>query len=100
MDESTIRQDIDNHLERSSKEYYSDFYIGITDNVEERLFGFHQVPRKGHWYIWRPADSAEDARRIERYYLAQGMDGNTGGGDEDTRYVYCYEIKEGVTQER
>ena len=100
MNELMIRQAIDSHLGRSRKEYYNDFYIGITDNIEERLFGFHKVPREGHWYIWRPADSAETARKIERYYLAKGMDGDTGGGDGDTRYVYCYEIKKGTTKER
>lgn len=100
MNEYAIRQAIDSHLECSPKQYYSDFYIGITDNIEERLFGFHRVPRSGHWFIWRPADSADVARRIEKYYLDKGMDGGTGGGDGDTRYVYCYEKEAGVTRER
>lgn len=100
MNEYAIRQAIDSHLECSPKQYYSDFYIGITDNIEERLFGFHRVPRSGHWFIWHPADSADAARRIEKYYLDKGMDGGTGGGDGDTRYVYCYEKESGVTRER
>lgn len=100
MNEKLIKQSIDNHLERSSKEYYKDFYIGITDNIEERLFGFHRVPRQNYWFIWRPADSVEIARKIEKYYLDKGMDGDSGGGDGDTYYVYCYEIQKGVTKER
>lgn len=80
------------HLQKSSKQNWNDFYVGITDNIEERLHGFHQVPKKGHWYIWCPADTEMIARTVEKHYLGLGMDGGTGGGDDDTNFVYCYEI--------
>ena len=83
---------IDAHLTKSEKEYWSDYYVGITDNINERLHGFHKVPKEGHWFKWCKADSDTIARDVEKYYLDKGMDGDTGGGDENTVYVYCYEI--------
>ena len=83
---------IDNHLRLSSKRYWGDYYVGITDNIEERLHGFHQVPKENYWYKWCKADSEQIARDVEKHYLGKGMDGDTGGGDNDTVFVYCYEI--------
>ena len=68
---TAIISDINCHLSKSSKQYYSDFYIGITNDIERRLFGEHNV---------------------EEYFLEQGMKGDTGGGNNGTVYVYCYEI--------
>lgn len=83
---------IEAHLAKSSKKYWNDYYVGITDNIPERLHGFHQVPEKGHWFKWCKADTEQIARDVEKHYLDKGMDGGAGGGDEDTIYVYCYEI--------
>lgn len=87
-----IIADIDAHLQESNKKYFSDFYIGITNDVERRLFGEHNVDEKNGWWIYSPADSKATAQAVEEYYLGKGMKGNTGGGNEDTTYVYCYEI--------
>ena len=35
---SEIVADINSHLEKSQKQYYSDFYVGITNDIERRLF--------------------------------------------------------------
>jgi hypothetical protein len=86
-----IIQDIDAHLAKSRTNYYSNFYIGITDNIEERLFSFHKVPKKGHWYIYRQAPNDAQARVVERYYLDKGMDGGEGGS-KNAIWVYCYKI--------
>ena len=83
---------INEHLGNSLKQHWKDFYVGITDNVDERLFGFHKVPEEGYWFITCPADSEDIARDVEKHFLTKGMDGGTGGGDEDTTFVYCYEI--------
>ena len=32
---------------------YSDWYCGITENINQRLFGDHQVPINAHPYIYR-----------------------------------------------
>ena len=83
---------INAHLQKSFKNKWNDFYVGITDNIDERLHGFHKVPKEGHWYRWCKADSEQIARDVEKYFLEKGMDGDTGGGDSDTVFVYCYEI--------
>ena len=70
---------IDAHLQESTKQYYSDFYIGITNDVNRRLFTEHNVDR-------------DNAQAVEEHYLGQGMNGDTGGGTDDSTYVYCYQI--------
>ena len=37
--------DFNNHLSKSNKTLYPDFYIGITNDVSRRLFSEHNVPR-------------------------------------------------------
>lgn len=87
-----IVADIDSHLEKSQKEYYSDFYVGITNDVERRLFGEHNVQKVGQWWIYCDAINKATAQSVEEYYLNKGMKGDTGGGTDDSTIVYCYEI--------
>lgn len=87
-----IVADIDSLLEKSQKEYYSDFYVGITNDVERRLFGEHNVQKVGQWWIYRDAINKATAQSVEEYYLNKGMKGDTGGGTDDSTIVYCYEI--------
>lgn len=94
-----IITEINQHLGKSDKEYYQDYYVGITNDVDERLFGFHQVPKLGHWFIYCPADTDEIARNVEKYFLELGMDGGVGGGTAESKIVYCYE-KSPKTKER
>lgn len=89
-----IIKSIDEHLSKSPKRYYRDFYIGITDNINERLFGYHQVNKQTDWWIFCAGDSEDIARKVEKYYIDKGMRGNPGGGKGKgkTKIVYCYEI--------
>lgn len=87
-----IIADIEGHLGKSEKQYYSDFYIGITNDIERRLFGEHNVQEKGNWWIYRTAINKSAAQNVEEYFLNKGMKGDTGGGTDDSIYVYCYEI--------
>lgn len=38
------------------------------------------------------ASSKAVAEQVENYYLDKGMQGDTGGGTEESKIVYCYEI--------
>ena len=87
-----IIADINSHLQKSKKQYYSDFYIGITNAIERRLFGEHKVSKENGWWIYCVADTKAVAQAVEEFYLDKGMKGDTGGGNDDTIYVYCYEI--------
>jgi len=68
----------------------SSWYVGITENLEKRLFGDHRVPKKEQWWIHRKAASSDDARAIEKALIDWGCDGGTGGGDDDAIFVYAY----------
>lgn len=94
MTYNDIIKRIDEHLSKSPKQYYRDFYIGITDNIDERLFGYHKVNKQTDWWIYCGGDSEDIARNVEKYYLDKGMRGGPGGGKGEgkTKFVYCYEI--------
>lgn len=85
---------IDEHLSKSPKQYYRDFYIGITENIDDRLFGYHKVNKQTDWWIYCKGDSEGIAREVEKYYINKGMRGGPGGGKSNgkTKFVYCYEI--------
>ena len=89
-----IANAIEEHLKKSSAKYYSDFYIGITNDIERRLFGEHNVPRSNYWRIHNEAINKEHAQDVEEYFLEKGMVGDTGGGNNDSVWVYCYEISD------
>lgn len=46
MTKQAIIDAIEEHLGKSYKKYYPDFYIGITSDIESRLFEAHNVPKK------------------------------------------------------
>ena len=69
---------------------YFDWYIGITNDIDRRLFGEHNVDVKQDRWIHSPADSKDVAQEVEEYFLDKGMDGDTGGGNHDTIRVYAF----------
>lgn len=91
-DFQTIINDINNHLSKSGRRFYSDFYIGITNNVERRMFIEHNVVKEKSWWIYRTAINSETARKIENYFLEKGMRGDNGGGNDTSNIVYCYAV--------
>lgn len=97
MTKAKIIQDIDNYIGLLSRSQYGDYYIGITNDVERRLFTEHCVDKKNGRWIYCTADSDSIAREVEQHYLDKGMDGGPGGGDNTTKYVYCYK-KTSATQ--
>ena len=69
------------------------WYVGITNDVKERLFSFHNVKEKIGAYICVSTSSSKTAHEIEEYLLDEyGFDGGTEGGKDDTIYVYAYKI--------
>lgn len=69
---------------------YQNSYIGITSDINNRLFIDHNVSKKsGHW-TYRTASSNDIAREVEKYFLNEGMDGGGGGGDYTSKIVYAY----------
>jgi len=95
QDVSTILQDMNGHIQKQGGRP-SDWYVGVTSDIEQRLFTDHKVPKKDHWYIYRRALTADDARAVEKAFLDWGCDGGTGGGEDDAMFVYAY-LKTPVT---
>ena len=91
-DFQTIVDEINDRLSKSGRRYYSDFYIGITNDVERRLFNEHNVSKDNAWWIYRTATDSGTAREVEDYFLEKGMRGNKGGGDNTSNIVYCYAV--------
>lgn len=86
---------INGHLTSSGLEY-GDCYVGITKDIQSRLFGDHKVPEKDHWRIHKTADSDDIARDVEVHFQNLGMKGDTGGGGQTSNIVYAYKIS-GIT---
>lgn len=68
----------------------SDWYAGITQDINQRLFDDHNVSKGTVWWIYRSAANSGDARWIEQKLLEWGCDGGSGGGNYDAVYVYAY----------
>ncbi len=76
---------------------YSNWYCGITSDLESRLFGDHKVPRgEDYWRSFRKCHNDTDARAVETALIKLGCDGDVGGGDQTSVYVYAY-LKTAVT---
>ena len=80
---------IDKQIARDSGKY-SNWYCGITSDIESRLLGDHKVPRENSWYVYRACPNDTDARAVETALVKLGCDGGSGGGDETSVYVYAY----------
>ena len=89
QDAQTIVNEISAHIQKQGGTPLS-WYVGITANIEQRLFGDHRVPKENHWWAHRRAVSSDAARSAEKALLDWGCDGGGGGGDSDAVYVYAY----------
>lgn len=86
MQKNQIILEINNYLSGIAP---SQCYVGITNDIERRLFQEHSVKKDGTW-IYAPAENEESAREIEKYFLDNGMEGDTGGGKTGCKIVYAY----------
>ena len=91
MSYDKIVAEFDEYIEKRGGKY-SDYYVGITDDAERRLFDEHKVDRDHGSWVYAPAISDDVARKVEKHYLDLGCEGGSGGGDEDSRIVYCYKM--------
>lgn len=74
---------------------YQDWYVGITNNPERRLDEHNVDMDDAESYIVLETSSAQIARRVEWYFATTtAVQGGTGGGESDSRYVYAGRIRE------
>ena len=93
--EKDIISDIEAYFGKHGGDYAA-WYVGITKNVDERLFGRHKVRSNGNAWIYRSAETDAVARPVEQHFLDLGMDGGAGGGDDDAVIVYAYKKSAGT----
>lgn len=86
----TAQQLYDDILRYVGTDNIANWYIGITRDIEKRLFGEHCVHRTQHKWIHGQAMSADVARSVEAALLRLGFDGGSGGGDYTTVHVYAF----------
>jgi hypothetical protein len=85
---TSLANEIDAYIQQSGFAN-NRWYVGLTSNVEARLFGDHNVSRGGVWIHGR-CSSASEARALEAAYHRVGCQGAGGGGDNDSVYIYAY----------
>jgi hypothetical protein len=89
-EEMTAQQPYDDVLSYVGSDNFINWYVGITGDVEKRLFGEHNVHRTQHKWIHGQAMSAETARAVEAALIELGFDGGGGGGDHTAIHVYAF----------
>ena len=68
-----------------------DFYVGITNDVDRRLFEEHLLDEETDSFRVEQFNTVEDAREVEAFFLNEmGLDGGAGGGEDDSVFVYIY----------
>jgi len=88
MDYKTVIKRIETYMSKFDGDY-SDWYVGITKDLDEELFKLHRVEENGIWISFG-ADTDEIAKKIEGYLLDKKTDGNPVKLEEDVRIVYVY----------
>jgi hypothetical protein len=84
-------QQISEHI-RESRRPLTDWYVGIAEDPEERLFTEHNVPKENYWWIHRELGSRVDAGEVEKFFLSKGAQGGGGGGTDESVFVYAYVV--------
>lgn len=95
MDYSTVIKRIEAYMRKFEGDY-SDWYIGITKDLDEELFNLHKFEENSIWISFG-ADTDEVAKKIEKYFLDKKTEGNPTDLEEDTRIVYVYKKNSNTT---
>ncbi len=89
-DEETIKNEIKNHISKRGGTY-PDWYVGITNDTDRRLFQEHNVSEKNDIWTRKNSGTLSKAEKIENYFTGELVtDGAPGGGQSDSIYVYAY----------
>jgi len=88
MDYHTVIKRIETYMSKFEGDY-SDWFVGITKNLDEGLFELHKVEETGIWISFG-ADTEDVAKKVEEYFLEKKTDGNPKTLEENTRIVFVY----------
>lgn len=73
MTKEKIIADIRSYFGFSVFAAYSNYYVGITNDIKRRLFDEHNVSEQKDYWIYRTADCKSIAQEVEEYFLNLGM---------------------------
>ena len=88
MDYKTVIKRIESYMSKFEGGY-SNWYVGITSDLDEELFEKHKVDEKGIWISFG-ADTEEVAGKVQKYFLDKKTDGILKDSQIDSRIVYAY----------
>lgn len=72
---------------------FRNWYVGIASDPDKRLFVEHNVPRNSPNWIYDNASTEANARSVEKFLIeTYHTQGDTGGGDATTTWVYAYRV--------
>ena len=83
---------IDEHLTKSGREYYSDFFVGITNDINKVLFHKHHVSYDRGWWAYMTANSPDEAYKVWTHYKNMGMRSSKVNHEDGSSIVYCYAV--------
>ncbi|HPV70863.1 MAG TPA: hypothetical protein PKY08_03170 [Candidatus Magasanikbacteria bacterium] len=91
-DSKTIVADIIQYIKNWGG-IFSGWYVGIASDPNQRLFTHHNVNKNSDHWVYSESQNSDTARAIEKYIIeTYKTKGDTGGGDNTTKYVYAYKI--------
>ena len=79
-----------NKFIKQKKGASSNWCCGITNNPRRRIINQHKVNEARGTYGWVECNSKNCAEIVEKKMLKKGYAGNTGGGNDESVYVYVY----------
>jgi hypothetical protein len=88
-----IIQSIDESIQSWGGDYGA-CYVGITNDLERRLFEQHHVDKESRFFVHRNAGNFHRAGEVEKYFINRGCRGAPAGGTVDTTFVYAYYMTE------
>jgi len=89
MNRSEIIDKISEHL-KTRGGAPGEWFIGISQNVETRLFVNHRVDKENDKWIFIPTNSGQEAKEIRDYFInSMGIDSRPGG-DNEAKMIYAY----------
>lgn len=93
MTPNQVATEIQNHINNRNWGIYG-WYFGIATDPRDRLFSDHNVEEHGGQWVYRQADTEQDARDAEVILLERFPKGHGGpGGGDHPLYVYAYKIE-------
>lgn len=87
-----IVEDILEHIENCTRRNISSYYVGTSEDPKKSLFDYHNISETEDCWVYRKAQSLNDAKIAEQELIEMGMDGIAGKGGSKALYVYCFEI--------